>query len=61
MHSTRVHQAIWCSLLSKTIEGNIIELGTGKGFIFLIYNFIGDDLKEKNIYLCDTFLHINQI
>ena len=53
----RVHQAIWCSLLSKTIEGNIIELGTGKGFIFLnILNFIGDDLKEKNIYLCDTFL-----
>jgi hypothetical protein len=53
----RVHQAIWCAYYAKNINGDIIELGTGKGFLF--YNIMchyGHLLKRKNIYLCDTFL-----
>jgi|LauGreDrversion4_2_1035121.scaffolds.fasta_scaffold00399_17 O-methyltransferase len=53
----RVHQAIWCANYSISVEGDIVELGTGKGFLF--YNILshqGENLKNKKIYLCDTFL-----
>lgn len=53
----RVHQAIWCAFNANNIDGDIVELGTGKGFLF--YNIMcnyGDLLKGKKIYLCDTFL-----
>jgi len=53
----RVHQAMWCAFNANNIVGDIVELGTGKGFLF--YNIMchyGDLLKRKNIYLCDTFL-----
>jgi len=53
----RVHQAMWCAFTAKSIKGDIVELGTGKGFLFNnIMSHYGDMLKEKNIYLCDTFL-----
>lgn len=53
----RVHQALWCANYSKSIDGDIVELGTGKGFLF--YNILsnqGKQLQSKKIYLCDTFL-----
>jgi O-methyltransferase len=53
----RVHQAIWCAENASRIDGDIVELGTGKGFLFLnIMSHSEDMLKHKNIYLCDTFL-----
>lgn len=53
----RVHQGLWCAFYSKSIAGDIVELGTGKGFLF--YNIMStyyEFLKEKKVYLCDTFL-----
>ncbi len=53
----RVHQAIWCAARCKNIEGDIIELGTGRGFLFSsILEILYDELKHKKIYLVDTFL-----
>lgn len=54
----RVHQAIWCAHAALGIEGDFIELGTGKGFIFsAILESIPDKMmKGKSIYLVDTFL-----
>lgn len=53
----RIHQALWCSCLAIKIDGDFVELGTGRGLIFLA---IANKLKSlninKNIYLFDTFL-----
>jgi len=53
----RVHQALWCANYCTSIDGDIVELGTGKGFLFFnILSNHGKQLESKNIYLCDTFL-----
>ncbi len=53
----RVHQAIWAAMTTASVDGNIVELGTGKGFVFQnVMNYAGDRLQHKKIFLCDTFL-----
>ena len=53
----RVHQALWCASNCKDIEGDVVELGTGKGFIFsAIMEILSKDLDHKDIFLVDTFL-----
>ena len=53
----RVHQALWCANNALSVEGDFIELGVGKGFIFYnILSHIGGLCDQKKIYLCDTFV-----
>ena len=52
----RVHQALWCASVAQKIEGDFVELGTGRGYIFAA---VSEALKingiEKAVYLFDTF------
>lgn len=55
----RVHQAIWAVSNSLSIEGDIVELGTGRGFIIssvLNYFQNSERFNDKNIILFDIFL-----
>jgi glycosyltransferase involved in cell wall biosynthesis len=57
----RIHQAVWCSQYALDIEGDFLELGTGKGFTFsavleYLSNFSSNKIQGKNIFLVDTFL-----
>ena len=57
----RTHQAIWCSLSALNVEGDFVELGTGKGFTFsavMEYLTIFGYQNNKNVFLFDTFLPV---
>ena len=59
----RVHQAIWAISNSQYIDGEILELGTGKGFIMsavLKYFENKQWFISKKIYLFDIFLKPNE-
>jgi hypothetical protein len=49
----RVHQALWCSELAQSVEGDFVELGTGRGFIMSA--LLESGLKRR-VHLFDTFL-----
>lgn len=53
----RVHQALWCSRNAQKVEGDFVELGTGRGFIMsaVLQDFEGWRESERRIYLFDTF------
>ncbi len=53
----RLHQAIFCAHNAVKQNGVFVELGTGRGYVFLtILNYLEKDLNGTNIYLFDTFL-----
>jgi O-methyltransferase len=53
----RVHQAIFCAFNSLNKDGVFVELGTGRGYVFLsILNYLEENIKSKEIFLFDTFL-----
>ena len=57
----RTHQAIWCAMLAVHIDGDFVELGTGKGFTFsaiLKYLEFFNSESKKRIFLFDTFLPV---
>jgi hypothetical protein len=57
----RVHQAIWCAQNALNVEGDFVELGTGRGFIFsaiMEYLVLEHKKIDKKIYLFDTFLPV---
>jgi hypothetical protein len=49
----RVHQALWCSALAQAVEGDFVELGTGRGFIMSALLEAG---LERPVHLFDTFV-----
>lgn len=49
----RVHQALWCSALAQTVEGDFVELGTGRGFIMSALLERG---VKRPVHLFDTFV-----
>ncbi len=53
----RVHQALWCSRQAQKIEGDFVELGTGRGFIMsaVLADFPDWNLGSRVLHLCDTF------
>lgn len=53
----RVHQALWCASIGRGIDGDFVELGTGKGYIFAaVCEYLRTSKCRKSIYLFDTFL-----
>ena len=53
----RVHQALWCAEMTAGLEGDFIELGTGRGYIFgAVTEYLRKVCVEKKIYMFDTFL-----
>lgn len=49
----RVHQALWASRLAQGVEGDFVELGTGRGFIM---SALLEDGLSRPTHLFDTFL-----
>jgi hypothetical protein len=54
----RVHQAIWAANHCLSIDGDFVELGTGKGFIMqsVLGSFENWNTVNKKLLLFDTFL-----
>jgi hypothetical protein len=53
----RVHQALWCASIARNYEGDFVELGTGKGFIFAaLAEYMSDNGIKKHVYLIDTYV-----
>lgn len=53
----RVHQAIWSAHNGLKIEGDFVELGTGKGFVMkaVLHSFDDWNSLDKSIWLYDLF------
>jgi len=53
----RVHQALWCSRLAQKVEGDFVELGTGRGFIMsaVLADFSNWESAGRSLHLFDTF------
>lgn len=52
----RFHQILFSAKATSHIPGNIIELGTGKGFMMRgVAEFLKNSNSKKKIILCDTF------
>jgi len=57
----RLHQAIWCAdkAMNLPADSIFVELGTGKGYVMSgilgSLDFLKIDLKDKAVYLFDTF------
>jgi hypothetical protein len=49
----RVHQALWCSALAKAVQGDFVEIGTGRGFVM---SALMEDGVSRPVHLFDTFL-----
>lgn len=47
----RVHQALWCSALAQAVEGDFVELGTGRGFIM---SALMESGLTRRVHLFDT-------
>jgi hypothetical protein len=54
----RIHQALWCSRQAQKVEGDFVELGTGRGFIMsaVLADFSNWDSSSRSLYLFDTFI-----
>jgi hypothetical protein len=53
----RVHQALWCSRQAQKIDGDFVELGTGRGFIMsaVLADFPNWETAQRSVHLFDTF------
>lgn len=53
-HRLRIHQAIWCAMTAKYVEGDFVELGTGRGVTFsaiLKYLEGADSMQTRSVFL----------
>lgn len=52
----RVHVAIWAALTTQEIEGSIVELGTGRGFVMsAVLSYLDHQCAPKEVWLFDRF------
>jgi Macrocin-O-methyltransferase (TylF) len=53
----RVHQALWCSRQAQKVNGDFVELGTGRGFIMsaVLADFPNWETAQRSVHLFDTF------
>lgn len=53
----RVHQAIWASNIAQRVEGDYVELGTGRGFIMscVLADYDNWSSSQRKLWLFDTF------
>jgi hypothetical protein len=54
----RVHQALWCSRQAQKVDGDFVELGTGRGFIMsaVLADFQNWENARRSVHLFDTFI-----
>jgi hypothetical protein len=53
----RVHQALWCSRQAQKVDGDFVELGTGRGFVMsaVLADYPNWETAQRSIHLFDTF------
>jgi Macrocin-O-methyltransferase (TylF) len=53
----RVHQALWCSRQAQKVDGDFVELGTGRGFTMsaVLADFAAWNAGTRALHLFDTF------
>ena len=53
----RVHQAIWATHTALHVEGDLVELGTGRGFMMsaVLESIENWEKLDRNVWLFDTF------
>lgn len=53
----RVHQHLWCAALARRVPGDVVELGTGRGFFMSAVLSAWPDWSEsrRSLHLFDTF------
>ncbi len=53
----RVHQALWCSRIAQKLEGDFVELGTGRGFMMsaVLADYTNWASSNRSLHLFDTF------
>lgn len=58
----RVHQAQWCVQVATQWPGDLIEIGTGRGFVMAgVLSFLDDEtFVNREVFLCDVFSSHNQ-
>jgi hypothetical protein len=54
----RIHQALWCSRQAQKVDGDFVELGTGRGFIMsaVLASFQNWESCSRTLHLFDTFI-----
>ena len=54
----RVQQALWCARIARKLEGDFVELGTGRGFLMsaVLADYDGWAEDVRSLHLFDTFL-----
>lgn len=50
----RVHQALWCAAKARKVAGDVVELGTGRGFIMSAVLQAWPEW-DRSLYLFDTY------
>ncbi len=52
----RVHQVLWCSRQAQKVDGDFVELGTGRGFMMsaVLADFPGWNSGSRTLHLFDT-------
>jgi hypothetical protein len=53
----RIHQALWCSHQAQKVEGDFVELGTGRGFVMsaVLADYPEWNQGSRCLHLFDTF------
>jgi hypothetical protein len=53
----RIHQALWCSHIAQKVDGDFVEVGTGRGFIMsaVLADFNQWTGSGRHCHLFDTF------
>jgi len=53
----RVHQVLWCSRQAQKVDGDFVELGTGRGFMMsaVLTDFSNWNSSARSLHLFDSF------
>lgn len=53
----RIHQALWCARQARKVDGDFVELGTGRGFIMsaVLTDYPDWNSDSRSLHLFDTF------
>ena len=53
----RLHQALWCADVARAVDGDFVELGTGRGYLMsaVLTDFPGWATSGRKMHLFDTF------
>jgi hypothetical protein len=54
----RVHQVLWCSRQAQKVNGDFVELGTGRGFLMsaVLADFDDWNISTRGLHLFDSFM-----